>query len=219
MVYKAVMVPDSHQQPLRVIIVDDHPTMRAGLRALIDDDPTLEVIGEAQDGGSALQLYSHKKPDVTIMDLQLPDMDGETVIKQIVADHPAAMIIALTTFDGADTIKRTLSAGARGFLTKDTARREIVDAIKRVHDGQRVFKGEVAERLADAMMQEDLTPRELDVLKILAAGNSNKSIAYKLDISESTVKIHLGKILDKLAASDRTEAVLTALKRGIIRIQ
>lgn len=213
------MTLHSPTKQIRIVIVDDHPAMRSGLRALIEDDHELTVVGEAVDGATGLEAFSNLKPDVTIMDLQLPDMDGETVISEILVLNPKAVIIALTTFGGSDTIKRTLAAGARGFLLKDSARREIVDAVKRAFAGHRIVRGVVAERLADSMMFDDLTPRELDVLKSLSTGNSNKAIAFDLGISESTVKIHLGNILEKLGATDRTDAVLKSLERGVIRVR
>jgi DNA-binding NarL/FixJ family response regulator len=213
------MKTEPQVEPLRIVVIDDHPAMRAGLAALIDDASGLEMVGDAGTGAEALILVPRLQPDVTLIDLQLPDMDGETVILRLLELNPEAVIIAVTTFGGSDTIKRTLAAGARGFLLKETARLEIVEAIRRAHKGQRVVRGEVAERLAEALSQEEMTPRELDVLKTLAMGSSNKHIASELGISESTVKVHLSNILQKLSASDRTEAVMKALGRGIIRLR
>lgn len=204
---------------IKVLIVDDHPTVRAGLEALINDETDMEVVAKAQNCATALDIFLDAQPDVTLMDLQLPDGDGETVIAQILERDAKAVIIALTTHGGADTIKRTLAAGARGFMLKSTARRDIVNAIRSANAGRRVVRGEVAERLADALHHDDLTPREFEVLKTMALGNSNKSIAYELGISQATVKIHVGSILQKLYANDRTDAVMKALERGIIRVR
>lgn len=202
-----------------MLIVDDHPTVRAGLEALINDETDMEVVAKAQNCATALDIFLDAQPDVTLMDLQLPDGDGETVIAQILERDAKAVIIALTTHGGADTIKRTLAAGARGFMLKSTARRDIVNAIRSANAGRRVVRGEVAERLADALHHDDLTPREFEVLKTMALGNSNKAIAYELGISQATVKIHVGSILQKLYANDRTDAVMKALERGIIRVR
>lgn len=186
------------------MIIDDHPTLRAGLSALINDCDDMQVIAESHEGQGALKLYEVYQPDVTIMDLQLPDIDGEIVISKIVACDSDAVIIALTTYGGSDTIKRTVNAGARGFILKDAARNNITDAIRRAYDGKRVLDGAVLERYADAMGAENLTKREIEILKILALGNSNKRIAHELTISEATVKNHIANILQKLKAKDRT---------------
>ncbi|MCQ8186627.1 response regulator transcription factor [Parvularcula sp. BGMRC 0090] len=200
-----------------MLIVDDHPSLRAGVRALLDSEPDIEVVAEAGSAAEARIAFVKDRPDVSVVDLQLPDGAGEELIAEFVSTRPEAVILALTSFDGSETIKRTLAAGARGYLMKSTASQEIVDAVRSSHGGRRVVKGLVAERLAEAMLQEDLTPREMQVLSALTSGAGNKEIARALEISEATVKLHIGHILSKLQAKTRTEAIMIALKTGLIR--
>ena len=204
---------------IRILIVDDHPALRAGLRALLDAEADLMVVGAAATGAEALSLYASLQPDIVVVDLGLPDLDGEIVVERIIESDPCARIIVLTTFGGEATIRRSVAAGARGFLLKDTARREIVGAIRNVAQGMRAISGEVAQKLVEGLQSEDLTPRETDVLKALALGQGNKAIAHQLGISEATVKIHMGHILHKLGAKDRTDALLIALQKGYIRLR
>lgn len=204
---------------ISVLVVDDHPALRSGLAALINDTDDIEVIAEAEDGKAAIEAYKAYQPDVTLMDLQLPDIDGEVAIASIVAFDSSAIIVALTTYGGSDTIKRTINAGARGFILKDTAQSTIIRGIRHVFEGNRLIEGVVAERFADAMLDQELTVRELEILKHVAEGSSNKLIGYNLDISEATVKNHIAHILKKLSAKDRTDAVIIALQKGMIRIR
>lgn len=210
---------NSNREKISVLVVDDHPALRSGITALINDTKDIRVVAEAADGSSALSLYESVKPDVTLMDLQLPDIDGEVVIAKLIERDPDAIVIALTTYGGSDTIKRTISAGARGFMLKDSAQTSIIEGIRHVFQGHRLIEGIVAERYADAMTSAQLTDRELEILKIVAEGSSNKLIAYNLHISEATVKNHIANILQKLDAKDRTEAVIIALNKGMIRIR
>jgi DNA-binding NarL/FixJ family response regulator len=204
---------------ITVLVVDDHPVLRSGVVAMLNDQPDMTVAAEAGDGASAMAALRDHEPNVVLCDLQLPDRDGEGLIAEMLAERPDVRILALTTFGGADTIRRTLEAGAAGYLTKDTMRRELVDAVRRVASGHRVVKGEVAERLADAMTSEALTVRERDVLRELALGQSNKEIGRSLGIAEATVKIHVRHVFEKLGAHDRTQAVMKGLERGTIRLR
>ncbi|WP_395343858.1 response regulator [Ningiella sp. W23] len=204
---------------IKVLIADDHPALRLGIAALIDDETDMSVIAQAENAKRAVALYRENKPDVVIMDLQLPDMDGEQAISQILAEDPHAKIIVLTTYGGEDTVKRTINAGARGFMLKDAASSRIIDGIRHVFNGNRLLEGNIAELYADAMQQTDLTEREMEILRTIAQGNSNKVIAYKLNISEATVKNHVANILQKLEAKDRTDAIMISLQRGMIRLQ
>ena len=201
--------------PIRILVVDDHQVVRQGLVALIKT-AGMSVVGEASDGKQAVALFRQYEPDVTIMDLRLPVMTGVEAITEIRRDFPAARIIVLTTFDGDEDIYRALQAGARGYLLKDMSGDELMDAIRIVHAGRSRFPAAVAQRLADRVSGSELTPRELDVLKLIVAGKSNKEIARELSIAEATVKTHINSLLSKLGVSDRTQAATTALQRGIV---
>jgi DNA-binding NarL/FixJ family response regulator len=203
---------------IRVFIVDDHPTLRFGIVALVNDAEDMQVVGEASDGKTALDTFESLAPDVIVLDLQLPDIQGEDVIAKVLARAPNMQIIVLTTYGGSDTIKRTINAGAKGFMLKDAVGSQVVEAIRHVHKGKRFIEGVVAERYAQAIQDDSLTERELEILKIVAQGNANKAIAYELSISEATVKNHMASILNKLKAKDRTDAIMIALQRGLIRL-
>jgi two-component system NarL family response regulator len=205
--------------PIRILIAEDHHVVRQGLVALIKTVAGMSVVGEASDGGQAVALFRQHQPDVTIMDLRLPVMTGVEAITEIRRDFPAARIIVLTTFDGDEDIYRALQAGARGYLLKDMSGDELMDAIRTVHAGRSRFPAAVAQRLADRVSGADLTPRELDVLKLIVAGKSNKEIGRDLSIAEATVKTHINSLLSKLGVSDRTQAATTALQRGIVHFQ
>ncbi|MEM8771491.1 MAG: response regulator transcription factor [Pseudomonadota bacterium] len=202
-----------------VMVVDDHPVLRAGVVALIDDEPDLNVIAEAGDGASAVGLFRDCDPDVVVMDLQLPDSNGEDLIASLKAERPDAQFLALTTYGGEDTIRRTIEAGAIGYLLKESLRSDIVSAVRLAAQGKRFVRGVVADRLVDSMTRDQLTDRENDVLRELALGQSNKGIAKRLGLAEPTVKIHISHILEKLGAKDRTDAVLKALEKGTIRLR
>ena len=204
---------------IRVMAVDDHPIFRDGLAALLAVHPDLQLVAEAGDGAEAVALYRAHRPDVTLMDLSMPGMGGPEATGAIIAAFPGARVIALTTYDGDADIHRALEAGARGYLLKGVLRNEVVEAIRAVHRGERVLPGAVARRLAEYTPRVELTDRELEVLRLMQRGYRNKEIAAAIGRTEATVKVHVLHILEKLAASDRTEAVTVALRRGIIHLE
>ena len=206
------------QKPIRILIADDHYVVRMGLTALVETEPDLQVVGEAADGAQVVELYQQLKPDLVLMDLRMPLSDGIAATQQIRGEFPDARILMLTTFDGDDDIHRALSAGACGYVLKNSTRESPIPALRAVAAGQRWISPEVASRLAARKMFEELTPREVDVLRQLAKGLANKEIGDVLNISEHTVKGHLKSILGKLQVADRTEAVTAALQRGIIHL-
>ncbi len=200
------------------MVVDDHHIVRQGVAALINSEPDLVIVAEASDGGKALELFREHKPDITLMDLRMPVMSGVEATRALRAEFPAARIIVLTTYDGDEDIYRALQAGAQGYLLKDMFFEELLDAIRSVHAGKRRIPAPIAERLADRVAGSDLTVRELEVLKLIVRGRSNKEIANDLSISEATVKSHVNSILGKLGVTDRTQAATTALQRGIVHM-
>lgn len=202
--------------PIRIMVVDDHHIVRQGLVALLKTTQEVQVVAEAADGQQAVEMYRKHRPDVTLMDLRLPNMNGVEAITKIRQESPAARVIVLTTFDGDEDIYRALQAGARGYLLKGTDTDALMDAIRAVHAGRSRIPPFVAERLAERMGGPALTARELDVLKCIVRGRSNKEIASDLCISEATVKTHINSILGKLGVGDRTQAATTALQRGIV---
>ena len=201
---------------IRILIVDDHALMRNGIAGLVNAEPDMKTIAEAATGVEAIKQFRQYHPDITLMDLQMPDMGGIEAIIGIRADFPQARIIVLTTYSGDVQVARALRAGARGFLLKARVNRELLDVIRAVHAGQKRIPPEIAAELAEHAGEEDLSPRELEVLGLIARGNANKKIAARLAITEETVKSHITKILAKLSANDRTHAVTIGLKRGII---
>jgi len=203
---------------IQIMVVDDHHIVRQGLVALIGTLPDMKVIAEAADGVQAVELYRKHQPDVTLMDLRLPNQNGVDAIAQIRQEFPSARVIVLTTFDGDEDIYRALQAGAKGYLLKGMNADELMEAIRTVHAGKSRIPAVVAERLAERMGGPSLTARELDVLKRIVGGRSNKEIAGELFISEATVKTHINSILSKLGVSDRTQAATTALQRGIVHL-
>jgi two-component system NarL family response regulator len=205
-------------EAIRILVADDHNVVRQGLVALIKTVPDMTVVAEAADGAQAVELFRQHRPDVTIMDLRLPGMSGVDAITHIRRDFPSARILVLTTFDGDENIFRALQAGARGYLLKDMFGDELMEAIRSVHAGKTRIPAPIAQRLAERMGGPSLTNRELDVLKLIVAGKSNKDIGAELAISEATVKTHINSILSKLGVSDRTQAATTALQRGIVEL-
>ncbi len=203
---------------IRIMIVEDHAVVRQGLAALLGTVPGFSVIAQAGDGLQAVDLFSRHQPDITLMDLRLPQMNGVDAIVKIRAAFPQARIIVLTTFDGDEDIYRALQAGARGYLLKGMTGEELMDAIRSVHGGRTRIPAPVAERLAERMGAPALTSRETEVLRLIVGGNSNKEIAAALFISEATVKTHINSLLSKLGVTDRTQAATTALQRGIVHL-
>jgi DNA-binding NarL/FixJ family response regulator len=201
---------------IRVLAVDDHPLLREGIAALIATEEDMELIGEASNGREALDLFRKLKPDITLMDLQMPEMSGIDAIGAIRGEFPDARIIVLTTQPGDVQVSRALKAGARAYLLKGMLRKELLDTIRAVHAGQKRLSPEVAAEIAEHATDGTLTPREIEVLRLVAAGNANKEIGARLSLTEVTVKSHVKNILAKLGANDRTHAVTIALKRGII---
>jgi DNA-binding NarL/FixJ family response regulator len=208
-----------NEQPrIRVFSVDDHPLLREGIAAIINNQHDMQVIGQAANGKDAIQEFKKHEPDVTLMDLRLPDMSGIDAMIAIRAEFPEARIILLTTFEGDVEIKRALEAGARGYLLKSMPPKELVELIRQVHAGKKRIPPQLAAQLAEHMSDEALTTREIEVLGQIAGGNRNRDIAEQLFISEETVKVHIKHIMEKLGASDRTQAVAIGIRRGIIQL-
>src|ERR1700751_3251228 len=204
---------------IKTLVVDDHHVVRQGLVALLGVMPEIEIVGEASDGLQAIELHRSLQPDITLMDLQLPNLGGVEAITRIRAETPMARFIVLTTFDGDEDIFRALQAGAKAYLLKGMDASELTEAIRAVYAGKSKIPAFVAEKLAGRMGGPALTTRELEVLKRIVAGRSNKEIASDLNISEATVKTHINSLLSKLGVNDRTQAATTALQRGIVHLE
>ena len=205
-------------KPIRILLADDHPILRQGVRALAADEDDMEFVAEASSGLEAIEEFRRHRPDVVLIDLQMPDMNGIEAMTAIRGEFPDARFIVLTTYAGDVQILRALKAGARAYLLKSLLRRELLDTIRAVHAGQRRIPAELAAQITDHLADDSLTAREIDVLRLIATGNSNKIVADKLSITEETVKGHVKSILSKLGANDRTHAVTIGLKRGIIEL-
>ena len=206
------------QAKIRVFSVDDHPLLREGIAAIINNQPDMVMVAQASNGREGIQQYREHRPDVTLMDLRLPDISGIDAMIAIRGEFPDARIVMLTTFEGDVEIQRALAAGARGYVLKNMPPKELADVVRQVHAGRKRIPHEIAAHLAEHMSDESLTARERDVLQHVAGGNRNKDIAERLFISEETVKVHIKHIMEKLGARDRTEAVAIAVRRGIIQL-
>jgi DNA-binding NarL/FixJ family response regulator len=203
---------------IRVLSVDDHPLLREGLAAVINNQPDMVLVAQACNAQEAIQQFRKHLPDVTLMDLRLPDKSGIDTIIAVRAEFPEARVIMLTTFEGDVEIQRALEAGARGYLLKSMPPKELVEVIRQVHAGKKRIPPQLAAQLVEHLSDEDLTPREIQVLGQIAGGNRNRDIAEKLFITEETVKVHIKHIMEKLGASDRTQAVAIGVRRGIIEL-
>ncbi|MCC5668554.1 response regulator transcription factor [Nostoc sp. CHAB 5784] len=208
----------SHSTAIRVLIVDDHSIVRQGLAAMIENEPDMTVVGQGGNGQEAIAQYRQLQPDVTLIDLRMPQISGVDAIVAICAEFTHARIIVLTTYDGDEDIYRALRAGAKGYLLKDAEPDALLNAIHIVHSGQQYIPSEVAAKLVERMNIPELSDREQEVLRQMVLGLRNHDIAAALNITESTVKFHINKILSKLGVSDRTQAVITALKRGLAKL-
>jgi DNA-binding NarL/FixJ family response regulator len=198
--------------------VDDHPVLRKGIAALVNAEPDMKLIAEASNGQEAVEVFRSHRPDVTIMDLQMPEMNGTEAILKIQNEFPDARIVVLTTYNGDTQVLKALKAGARAYILKRHVHKELLETIRAVHSGQKRIPPDIAAELADHAADDALSVREIDVLRLIASGNSNKLIADRLSITEATVKSHVANILSKLGANDRTHAVTIGLRRGIIEL-
>lgn len=203
---------------IRILTVDDHPLLREGIAVLVKNEQDMELVAEASDGEEAIEQFRRHRPDVTLMDLRMPNLNGTEAISRIRREFPDARIIVLSTYAGDAQVLRAIKAGARGYIRKGHVHRELLDAIRSVYAGNKRIPPEIAAELADHVADDELSSREIEVLRLIAAGNANKQIADKLSIGETTVKNHITSILSKLSANDRAHAVTIALRRGIIEL-
>jgi two-component system, NarL family, response regulator len=209
--------PDKSEKVIRVLLADDHPVVREGLASILKAKD-IKVIGEAEDGEEACQLYDQLSPDILILDLRMPKKSGLQVVHELMSRTPKPRIIVMTTYEGEEDVRRAISAGAKGYVLKGTKRDQILDTLRKVYEGRPTLSAEVAGKLADSLTRPAFSERELQVLKQMAAGKSNREIAQVIYVSENTVKAHVKAILAKMDAIGRTEAIAIALKRGLIEI-
>lgn len=203
---------------IRVLSVDDHPLVREGVVAVVSAQPDMLVVAQASSGSEAIRLYREHRPDVTLMDLSLPDMTGVEALIAIRKENPAARVVMLTTFEGDVQVRRALEAGAQGYMLKSMPPKELMEVLRRVHSGKRIIPPEIAGQLAEYVGEAPLTAREIEVLRHLAGGNRNRDIAEILCVTEDTVKAHIKHLMEKLGANDRTQAVAIAVRRGFIHL-
>lgn len=205
-------------EPVRILVVDDHPVVLQGLVAMISQEPDMQIVAEARNGREAIEMHRRVRPDVTLVDLRLPDMSGVDVVAAIRQEHRDAGLIVLSVFGGDEDIYRALQKGARAYLQKDVTREELIRAVRAVSRGNRYLPVSVAARLADRISGSNPTPRELAVLQLIASGKSNKEIAAELPVGEGTVKTHVNNIMRKLGVTSRTQAILAAVQRGLVHL-
>jgi two-component system, NarL family, response regulator len=208
----------SQPKPIHVLVVDDHPVVRQGLVAMLEEVPDILVVGQVGNGREAIAVCRQQQPDVTLMDLRMPELDGVAAITAICAEFPAARIIVLTTYDGDEDIYQGLRAGAKGYLLKDAEPEELLSAIRAVYKGQKHIPPHVGAKLLERMASSELSDRELEVLQLITTGKSTQAVSKALNITERTVNFHINHILSKLGVEDRTQAVIVALRRGIVNL-
>jgi two-component system NarL family response regulator len=204
--------------PIRLLAVDEHPLVREGLAAVLNREPGMALVAQASSGGEAMDTFREYRPDVVILDLSLPDVPGEQLVKQLLAEFPDARIVVITSACGDVRMLRILEAGVQGFVLRGMPNKDLLDAIRQVHSGKKMVPRQIASAIAEHIADETLTPREIQVLQLVAQGNRNKEIAGLLSIADETVRMHMKNILSKLAANDRTHAVTIAVKRGVFQL-
>jgi two-component system NarL family response regulator len=205
-------------QPIRVLLADDHAIIRSGVAQILNEQAGIRVVAEASDGGQAIDLYRRERPDVALIDLRMPVVEGAQVVERVRREFPNAVLIILTTYDTDDDIECALRAGAKAYLLKDVTPHDLVACVRAVHAGRTWVSPTIASKLAERMTRVQLTPREMSVLKLLAGGKANREIAEALSISEGTVKLHVSHLFEKLSVTSRTEAIATAMRRGLVRL-
>lgn len=211
-------IPDTDKAKIRVLVVDDHPVVRQGILANVNPQPDMTVVAEARDGFEAINLIKDQVPDVVLLDLRMPRMDGLDVIAEVNTSKLPSKVIIMTTFETEEDVYRSIKAGARGYLLKDSSQEEILDAIRRVSLGETYLPARIMQKVGEGMRKPELSPREIQVLQCVAAGNSNKEIGVQLFIAEGTVKTHVKSVLEKLGVPGRTAAISEAVHRGLLRL-